>query len=69
VYDIFRHQYPQLLGQSLVLNYGWIHAGLWGILRQMLTEEAKSKLVFLDYGQLINYIPLDNLPVGTAFLT
>jgi hypothetical protein len=64
IYDIFKHQYPQILGQCLVLNYGWLHAGIWSILKRMLSEEAKSKLVFLSYNQLVDYIPIDNLPVG-----
>lgn len=64
IYDIFKHQYPQLLSQVLVLNYGWIHAGIWGMVKTFLTVEAREKLVFISYDQLQEYIPIENIPIG-----
>jgi hypothetical protein len=64
VYDIFKKHYPQILGQVLVLNYGWVHGGIWQIISTMLTEEAKKKLVFVDKKHLLRYIPPENIPKG-----
>lgn len=66
IYELFRTQYPQLLGQALVLNYGWVHAGIWGILAPLLTPEARAKLLFIGQEQLVDYIPIGNIPSGTC---
>ncbi|KAI8894008.1 CRAL-TRIO domain-containing protein [Globomyces pollinis-pini] len=62
IYEIFRNQYPQLIGQAIVLNYGWLHAGIWGVLRTAMSTEAKGKLQFISTEDMINFIPIDNIP-------
>ena len=62
VYDIFKRHYPQLLSKCLVLNYGWIHAGLWSVIRTLLTDEARKKLMFIKSKQLQDYVPIEDLP-------
>jgi hypothetical protein len=63
-YDLFKRHFPQILGQALVLNYGWIHAGIWSVVKTMLSEEAKRKLVFVNVSDLPEFIPLENIPIG-----
>ena len=67
LHEIFSKQYPQMLGVIYVLNYGWVHASLWGIVKQMISQEACERLLFLNQSQLREYIPLSSIPVG-AFL-
>ncbi|KAJ3251594.1 hypothetical protein HK103_002238 [Boothiomyces macroporosus] len=62
IYEIFRNHYPQLVGQAIVLNYGWIHAGIWNFIRPILSAEARDKLVFVGAEKLIDYIPIENIP-------
>lgn len=66
IYELFRHQYPQLLGQVLVLNYGWFHSGIWNFLAPIMTAEARAKLVFIAEEQLIEYISVNRIPKGTS---
>ncbi|KAJ3274151.1 hypothetical protein HDV01_003434 [Terramyces sp. JEL0728] len=62
LYEIFRNHYPQLVGQAIVLNYGWIHAGIWNFIRTLLSAEARSKLKFISTEQLVEFIPEENIP-------
>lgn len=64
VYEIFKKQYPQILGQALVLNYGWVHAGMWSVIKAILSAEAKEKLKFIKKDDLTDYIPIENIPIG-----
>jgi hypothetical protein len=46
-----------------VLNFGWIHAGVWSIMKAMLTAEACEKLLFLSKAEmLLHFNPEDLLP-------
>ena len=69
LYDIFQKHYPQLIGQVLVLNYGWLHAGIWAMIRPILTAEAQSRLVFIEHDRIEDYIDRECIPTdyhGTA---
>ncbi len=45
-----------------MLNYGWVHSGLWGVIGPLLTTEARAKLTFINPEKLIDYIPISNIP-------
>jgi hypothetical protein len=64
VYDIFKKQYPQILSQAIVLNYGWVHAGMWGVIKTVMSSEAKEKLKFLSIHDLQDVIPQKMIPFG-----
>ena len=69
VYDLFKRHYPQIFGQCLVLNYGWIHAGLWSVVRTILTEEARGKLRFIKFQDLNRFMNDEDIPQGSALLS
>jgi CRAL/TRIO domain len=69
VYELVQKQFPQLIGKVLVLNYSWIHAGIWSLVSNILTAEAKSRLVFLEEEVLVEHIPIENIPLGTNDVT
>ncbi|KAI8916082.1 CRAL-TRIO domain-containing protein, partial [Gorgonomyces haynaldii] len=62
LYETFQRHYPQIVGQAIVLNYGWVHAGLWSVVRQSLTPEARERLVFIDQDKMSQYIPAESIP-------
>ena len=62
--EIFSVLFPQSFGCIYVLNYGWVHAGLWSIIKQLLTPETKERLLFLDNRDLEKYISIENIPQG-----
>jgi hypothetical protein len=68
IYEIFKKQYPQILGQALVLDYGWVHAGMWSVVKAILSKEAKEKLKFIKMEDLTDYITIENIPTGTIIL-
>eukprot|EP00842_Homolaphlyctis_polyrhiza_P003608 jgi/Hompol1/4248/HPOL_007009-RA len=63
-FEIFQKHFPQLIGQVLVLNYGWIHAGIWGVVRSTLTTEAKERLRFISAADLPKFINVDSIPTS-----
>lgn len=62
IYELIRNNYPQIIGQVLVLNYQWMHSGIWGLISSMLSIDAKSRLAFVTEEQMQEYIPLENIP-------
>jgi len=63
-YSLFNHHYPGIIAQVFILNYGWMHAGIWSIVKQALPSDAHQKLVFLSKKDLLSYITYDRLPKG-----
>ncbi|KNC99961.1 uncharacterized protein SPPG_05333 [Spizellomyces punctatus DAOM BR117] len=61
-HDLFSHHYPQTVGTVYVLNYGWIHSGIWSVLKTALPADATKKLMFLTTGELTAHISPENLP-------
>ncbi|EGF84362.1 hypothetical protein BATDEDRAFT_22348 [Batrachochytrium dendrobatidis JAM81] len=66
--EIFQKHFPQFIGQVLVLNYGWIHAGIWSVLRTGLSADATEKLRFISTPELIDYIPPECIPISVGGL-
>ncbi|KAI8805988.1 hypothetical protein BJ742DRAFT_392736 [Cladochytrium replicatum] len=46
-YELFSKQFPQVIGTVFVLNYGWIHAGVWTLIRAALPSSATQKVKFV----------------------
>ncbi|KAI9099880.1 hypothetical protein DFS34DRAFT_616358 [Phlyctochytrium arcticum] len=61
-HDLFSNHFPQTIGTVYVLNYGWIHAGIWSVMKAALPADATKKLVFLTPAQLQNHIDPENIP-------
>lgn len=65
--EIFSGRFPQSFGSIYVLNYGWVHSGIWNVIKPLLTPETKEKLLFLDKKDLEKYISIENIPQGDFF--
>ncbi|PWN24660.1 hypothetical protein BDZ90DRAFT_234925 [Jaminaea rosea] len=44
--DLLKNHYPSMVGAVLVLNYGWVHAGMWGLAKRILPAQALAKIFF-----------------------
>nr|KAJ3421167.1 hypothetical protein HK105_004344 [Polyrhizophydium stewartii] len=60
--ELFQKHFPQLVGQAIVLNYGWIHSGIWSVVRTGLTADATARLRFISNDELDQFIPKANIP-------
>lgn len=63
-YDLFQKQFPQLIGQVIILNYGWLHAGIWGLVKSTLSEDASSRVLFVENSNLVSFLDAKLLPPG-----
>ncbi|KAJ3224643.1 hypothetical protein HK099_008120 [Clydaea vesicula] len=62
--DLFNSHYPRMIATVYVLNYGWLHAGVWKIVKTMLPESATEKLVFLKKEEISKYLPVNQLSLA-----
>ncbi|ORX87699.1 hypothetical protein BCR32DRAFT_264118 [Anaeromyces robustus] len=60
---IFINHYPYIAETLYILNYRWIHAGLWGMVKQMLSESITKNMLFLKKNEIFDYIDPDELLV------
>jgi hypothetical protein len=60
---IFINHYPYIAETLYILNYRWIHAGLWGMVKQMLSESITKNMLFLKKDEIFEYIDPDELLV------
>ncbi|KAJ3168027.1 hypothetical protein HDU88_001975 [Geranomyces variabilis] len=51
--DLFNKHFPQTLGTVYVLNYGWLHSGIWSIVKAALPADACRKLQFCNKQDLL----------------
>ncbi|KAJ3200659.1 hypothetical protein HDU82_008708 [Entophlyctis luteolus] len=55
IVKLFQTQYPGVFGTLYVLNFGWLHSGIWSIVKRALTAEACAKLLFLTKEEMPQY--------------
>ncbi|WFD30777.1 hypothetical protein MSPP1_001801 [Malassezia sp. CBS 17886] len=46
--DLLKNHYPGMVGSVYVLNYGWLQAGLWRMVRPMIPPKLLSRILFLN---------------------
>ena len=57
--------YPEFLGKMIVVNAPWIFAGVYKLIKGMIDEKTRNKIVILgsDYKQqLLEFVDEDQLP-------
>ncbi len=45
--DLLKNHVPGIVGAVYILNYGWIHAGMWAVIKRVLPQQALAKIFFL----------------------
>ncbi|KAI8097067.1 CRAL-TRIO domain-containing protein [Halteromyces radiatus] len=58
--DLMQH-YPNMVGNIFVLNFGWMHQGLWHIIKFFLSDSVKNRICFTTKDDLIQVISEENL--------
>ncbi|KAI9209311.1 CRAL-TRIO domain-containing protein [Polychytrium aggregatum] len=61
-FELFTKQYPMLLGPVRILNYGWVHAGIWTVVKPSLSADAKNRISFVSKDELRTFIAADQIP-------
>ncbi|KAI9230265.1 MAG: CRAL-TRIO domain-containing protein [Piptocephalis tieghemiana] len=46
--DLLRTHFPRSIAAVHVLHYGWTYAGLWALLRRLVSERACSRITFIQ---------------------
>ncbi|KAL1922425.1 uncharacterized protein VTP21DRAFT_9964 [Calcarisporiella thermophila] len=65
IFDLFHTHFPSCVGAVYVLNFGWMYSGVWQMVKLMLPEEAKSRIMFPSAKELDEFI--DESCLLTAF--
>ncbi|KAJ3013428.1 UNVERIFIED_CONTAM: hypothetical protein HDU68_000703 [Siphonaria sp. JEL0065] len=59
--SLFANHFPGIFGTLYVLNFGWLHSGIWSIVKRALSAEACKKLMFLTKEEMLEYFDADLL--------
>ncbi|KAI9321957.1 hypothetical protein BDR26DRAFT_345749 [Obelidium mucronatum] len=59
--SLFANHFPGIFGTLYVLNFGWLHSGIWSIVKRALSAEACKKLLFLTKEEMLEYFDRDLL--------
>ncbi|KAK7692210.1 hypothetical protein QCA50_003834 [Cerrena zonata] len=54
--------YPGLLTAVFILNYSWVHSGLWNLSKRTLPKAALSRVFFPTHDELLEYFTPSSLP-------
>ncbi|KAJ3121197.1 hypothetical protein HK100_012490 [Physocladia obscura] len=55
IISLFYSHYPSIFGVLYVLNFGWLHSGIWSVVKRALSKEACEKLLFLTKPEMPLY--------------
>ncbi|TKY89820.1 hypothetical protein EX895_001117 [Sporisorium graminicola] len=60
--DLLKNHVPGMVGAVYVLNYGWIHSGMWAVIKRVLPQQALAKIFFPSYDELREHFDPQNIP-------
>lgn len=60
--DLLKNHFPGMVGAVFVLHYSWVHAGMWGLAKRVLPQQALDKIVFPSKDGLIEFFDEEHLP-------
>ncbi|KAF9227013.1 CRAL/TRIO domain-containing protein [Gyrodon lividus] len=55
-------RYPGMLAAVFLLNYSWMHSGVWSVAKRVLPSSAISRVFFPSRAQLLDYCSPATLP-------
>jgi len=61
--DLLKNHFPGMVGAVYILNYGWVHSGMWAVAKRVLPEQALSKIFFPNEAELKDHFKVENLPI------
>lgn len=60
--DLLKNHVPGMVGAVYVLNYGWVHAGMWAVIKRVLPQQALAKIFFPSHEELKEHFDVKNIP-------
>ncbi|SAM84383.1 uncharacterized protein UBRO_05626 [Ustilago bromivora] len=60
--DLLKNHVPGMVGAVYVLNYGWVHAGMWVVIKRVLPQQALAKIFFPSHDELKEHFDAKNIP-------
>jgi hypothetical protein len=64
------NHFPGIFDAVYIVNAGWTHRSMWGIVKRVLPKSALDKIIFLDKkNDIERVVDLDILPEGMSWLS
>ncbi|KAJ1024395.1 hypothetical protein NDA18_004562 [Ustilago nuda] len=60
--DLLKNHVPGMVGAVYILNYGWVHAGMWVLIKRVLPQQALAKIFFPSHDELKEHFDVKNIP-------
>ncbi|EST06893.1 CRAL-TRIO domain protein [Kalmanozyma brasiliensis GHG001] len=60
--DLLKNHVPGMVGAVYILNYGWVHAGMWAVIKRVLPQQALAKIFFPSYEELKEHFDAKAIP-------
>ena len=60
--DLLKNHVPGMVGAVYVLNYGWVHAGMWAVIKRVLPQQALAKIFFPSHDELKEHFDVQHIP-------
>jgi hypothetical protein len=64
---LYQLQNSLILNKIIILKSSYIFKLVWNMISNLLNNDTKSKVVFLDNTDLSMYVDYDNLPIGFRY--
>lgn len=60
--DLLKNHVPGMVGAVFILNYGWVHAGMWAVIKRVLPQQALAKIFFPSHQELQEHFDVKCIP-------
>jgi len=58
---LVKANFPDMLGAVFILNYGWMYAGMWQVVKRILSQSTLDRIIFPSQAELVQFFDRSNL--------
>ncbi|OAV93470.1 hypothetical protein PTTG_11854 [Puccinia triticina 1-1 BBBD Race 1] len=58
---LVKDNFPDMLGAVFILNYGWMYAGMWQVVKRILSQSTLDRILFPSQTELLEFFDRANL--------
>ncbi|PLW21521.1 hypothetical protein PCANC_25757 [Puccinia coronata f. sp. avenae] len=58
---LVKDNFPDMLGAVFILNYGWMYAGMWQVVKRILSQSTLDRILFPSQAELFQFFDKANL--------
>ncbi|KAA1133929.1 hypothetical protein PGTUg99_032378 [Puccinia graminis f. sp. tritici] len=58
---LVKDNFPDMLGAVFILNYGWMYAGMWQVVKRILSQSTLDRILFPSQSELLQFFEKSNL--------